>query len=170
VSSVSTTSNPTEKDVVNATTSITVTNTDTDITDTDALMHILPKNREYDQNMDNDDMDQTNPNKIPAVLPSSITSAIATPSSSQFTKEQIQLLQRISTISRFCDVQDNELRPCHQLDYATSGILLIARSKSTASRARTAFEDRNVYTGILTAVTTLYFLESFIEKLLWSDS
>ena len=63
----------------------------------------------------------------------------------RFSSEQLQLLHRISTIARFCDVQGNELRPCHQLDYATSGVLLVARSKVTAARARTAFEDRNVH-------------------------
>jgi hypothetical protein len=91
VLSLSTTSNPTEKDVANATTSITVTNTDSDVTDTDALIHVYPRIKRMIK-IWNDDMNQTNPNKIPAVLLSSITSATATPSSLQFTKEQIQLL------------------------------------------------------------------------------
>ena len=63
----------------------------------------------------------------------------------QLQQQQQQLLQRISTVARLCDVPDNELRPCHQLDYATSGVLLIARSKRTAARARKEFEDRHVH-------------------------
>ena len=34
------------------------------------------------------------------------------------------------------------LRPCHQLDYATSGVLLTARSRKAADAARRAFEGR----------------------------
>lgn len=35
-------------------------------------------------------------------------------------------------------------RPCHQLDYATSGIVLVARSVAAANRARLMFEERRV--------------------------
>jgi 23S rRNA-/tRNA-specific pseudouridylate synthase len=69
-----------------------------------------------------------------------------------YTPHQMRLLKVLSTIPRHCDVTDNELRPCHQLDYATSGVLLIARSKATASRARNAFENRRVqksYTAVV---------------------
>jgi 23S rRNA-/tRNA-specific pseudouridylate synthase len=71
---------------------------------------------------------------------------------SPYTPQQLRLLERIATIPRHCDIEDNELRPCHQLDYATSGVLLVARSKETASRARNAFENRLVrkaYTAVL---------------------
>ena len=37
-----------------------------------------------------------------------------------------------------------ELRFCHQLDYATSGLLLLAKSRSAAAAARDAFDRRMV--------------------------
>jgi len=37
-----------------------------------------------------------------------------------------------------------ELRFCHQLDYATSGLLLLAKSRSAAAAARDAFDTRMV--------------------------
>ena len=37
-----------------------------------------------------------------------------------------------------------ELRFCHQLDYATSGLLLLAKSRSAAAAARDAFDTRSV--------------------------
>lgn len=37
-----------------------------------------------------------------------------------------------------------ELRFCHQLDYATSGLLLLAKSRSAAAAARAAFDGRMV--------------------------
>lgn len=43
-----------------------------------------------------------------------------------------------------CDNDETPLRPCHQLDYATSGVLWIARSATAANRARKALEDRKV--------------------------
>jgi 23S rRNA-/tRNA-specific pseudouridylate synthase len=52
------------------------------------------------------------------------------------------LIRRISTISKSNDLKDTQLRPCHQLDYATSGALLVARSRNAAGRACEAFRDR----------------------------
>ena len=51
-------------------------------------------------------------------------------------------LQRVASLSTFNSLSDNELRPCHQLDYATSGVLLMARSKQAAAKACGAFADR----------------------------
>jgi 23S rRNA-/tRNA-specific pseudouridylate synthase len=90
---------------------------------------------------------------------------------SPYTPQQLRLIERIATIPRHCDIVDNELRPCHQLDYATSGVLLVARSKETASRARNAFEKRWVrkaYTAILLGHVEIpqkdsYFNEQTIE-------
>jgi 23S rRNA-/tRNA-specific pseudouridylate synthase len=84
-----------------------------------------------------------------------------------FTVKQLQLLELISTIPRHCDTKGNELRPCHQLDYATSGILLIARSKHTAARARNAFEDRKVhkmYTAVVMGHIQIPHNESYYNK------
>jgi RNA pseudouridylate synthase len=36
-----------------------------------------------------------------------------------------------------------KFRPCHQLDYATSGVLLVARNAISANRAREMFEGRH---------------------------
>ena len=36
-----------------------------------------------------------------------------------------------------------KFRPCHQLDYATSGVLLVARNSASANRARQMFEGRH---------------------------
>jgi 23S rRNA-/tRNA-specific pseudouridylate synthase len=52
------------------------------------------------------------------------------------------LMEHILTLHRHNDVTDNELRPCHQLDYATSGVLLVARNAIAADNARIAFEGR----------------------------
>jgi 23S rRNA-/tRNA-specific pseudouridylate synthase len=62
------------------------------------------------------------------------------------------LLERISKLIQYPDVMDNELRPAHQLDYATSGVLLVAKSKPAAARARKWFEQRQIvktYSAVL---------------------
>ena len=49
----------------------------------------------------------------------------------------------LTTVSQLHEhVVDNELRPCHQLDYATSGVLLVARSRLAAAAATRAFSTR----------------------------
>lgn len=57
-----------------------------------------------------------------------------------------QLLQQISKLHRHSETPDKQLqvRPCHQLDYATSGVLLLARNTSAAAHASAAFEQRRV--------------------------
>lgn len=57
-------------------------------------------------------------------------------------EDKDSLLQKVAQHHLHSDHADNELRPCHQLDYATSGVLLVARSKRAASHARTCFEQR----------------------------
>ena len=51
-------------------------------------------------------------------------------------------LQNLSRLSVYSNLIDNELRPIHQLDYATSGVLLIARNKRAASIACQSFQER----------------------------
>eukprot|EP00977_Amphora_coffeiformis_P005539 scaffold1170_cov174-Amphora_coffeaeformis.AAC.23 len=61
-------------------------------------------------------------------------------------------LREISKYHKHSDHPDNELRPTHQLDYATSGVLLVARSRETAGHARKCFEERQtrkVYLALL---------------------
>jgi 23S rRNA-/tRNA-specific pseudouridylate synthase len=38
---------------------------------------------------------------------------------------------------------EEKFRPCHQLDYATSGVLLVARNAASANQAREMFESRS---------------------------
>ena len=45
-------------------------------------------------------------------------------------------------MSKYNHIKDNELRPCHQLCYATSRILLIARKKEAVHKSCVAFESR----------------------------
>ena len=52
------------------------------------------------------------------------------------------LLQTVSSLPNIPN--DLELRHCHQLDYATSGVLLYARSKEAAAAAQQAFFHRKV--------------------------
>ena len=56
------------------------------------------------------------------------------------------LLEHISTLHRHSETPDKkvQVRPCHQLDYATSGVLLMARNTPAASHASTMFEQRKV--------------------------
>jgi 23S rRNA-/tRNA-specific pseudouridylate synthase len=41
-------------------------------------------------------------------------------------------------------IPDTTIRPCHQLDYATSGVLLVARSQRAAKLACDAFQQRRI--------------------------
>ena len=54
------------------------------------------------------------------------------------------LLAQLKDKHRHSDVKDNEWRPCHQLDYATSGVLLLAQNSVAAKHACTCFENRLV--------------------------
>ena len=58
------------------------------------------------------------------------------------TKHRIALLNFIEKTSTHADLKDNIIRPTHQLDYATSGVLLMAKSKKAAGTACSAFENR----------------------------
>lgn len=53
------------------------------------------------------------------------------------------LLEAVSRLHRHNDVRDNYLRPCHQLDYATSGVLLVAKTKQAAGHISRLFEERH---------------------------
>jgi len=54
------------------------------------------------------------------------------------------LLSAVALLSKHNDLKDNILRPTHQLDYATSGVLLIGKTKNTAGLACKAFQERKV--------------------------
>eukprot|EP00978_Attheya_sp_CCMP212_P018522 scaffold50756_cov46-Attheya_sp.AAC.4 len=53
------------------------------------------------------------------------------------------MLNTVASLTNFNDVTDNPIRPCHQLDYATSGVLLFAVTKEAAAAACRAFADRS---------------------------
>ena len=54
------------------------------------------------------------------------------------------LLEKLKSLHNHSEVPDNTWRPCHQLDYATSGVLLMAYSPEAANHACTCFEKRLV--------------------------
>ena len=58
--------------------------------------------------------------------------------------EKEKLSEIISSLHLWNDLPDFNLRPCHQLDYATSGCLLVARSRKAAAFAGKSFQDRLV--------------------------
>lgn len=53
------------------------------------------------------------------------------------------LLEAVSRLHQYNDAHDNYLRPCHQLDYATSGILLVAKTQKAAAHISRLFEERH---------------------------
>ena len=62
------------------------------------------------------------------------------------------LVDAILKLSKHNDLKDNIVRPTHQLDYATSGVLLLAKSKQSAGIACKAFEERTTnkeYTALV---------------------
>jgi 23S rRNA-/tRNA-specific pseudouridylate synthase len=52
------------------------------------------------------------------------------------------LLDSISQLHQHNHLEDNFLRPCHQLDFATSGILLVAKSQAAAGYIMKMFQNR----------------------------
>ena len=54
-----------------------------------------------------------------------------------------RLLQAVSKLHKHNDLRDNELRPCHQLDYGTSGVLCQARTCQAAAKTSKIFAERN---------------------------
>mmetsp|Transcript_29154 Transcript_29154/g.44079 ORF Transcript_29154/g.44079 Transcript_29154/m.44079 type:complete len:445 (+) Transcript_29154:162-1496(+) len=54
------------------------------------------------------------------------------------------LMQKVSYLTKLSDLYDNEIRPCHQLDYATSGALLVGRTRRAAGIACEAFRNRTI--------------------------
>ena len=77
--------------------------------------------------------------------PPSLQDAAATSSSSSSSgggSFNTTLAEQISKLAKHSDLPDNALRPCHQLDFATSGCLLVARTRKAASVACRAFQER----------------------------
>lgn len=53
------------------------------------------------------------------------------------------LLDAVSRVHWHNQLRDNFLRPCHQLDYATSGVLLVAKTQEGAAHVGRLLEDRH---------------------------
>ena len=60
----------------------------------------------------------------------------------QAKEDSPSLLGAVAKIHKANDVADNELRSCHQLDYATSGILLFGRTREAAAHTTNLWEHR----------------------------
>jgi 23S rRNA-/tRNA-specific pseudouridylate synthase len=66
--------------------------------------------------------------------------------------KDVSLLEAVSNLHQHNHLEDNELRPCHQLDYATSGVLLVARTSAAAAVTNILWQDRvpeKVYLAVL---------------------
>ena len=68
------------------------------------------------------------------------------------TKHRESLLQAIAKLDKHNDVRDNIIRTTHQLDYATSGVLLMAKSRKAAGTACQAFAHRTTKKEYLSIV------------------
>ena len=75
--------------------------------------------------------------------PPSLTTKTQTVVENQQNDEDKLLLEAVSRLRVYNDIRDNFIRPCHQLDYATSGVLLVAKTKVAANHISRLFEDRH---------------------------
>ena len=78
----------------------------------------------------------------PSLHDAAIASSSSSSSASAGGSFNAALAERISKLAKHSDLADNALRPCHQLDFATSGVLLVARTRKAASVACRAFQER----------------------------
>jgi 23S rRNA-/tRNA-specific pseudouridylate synthase len=76
---------------------------------------------------------------------------------------QARLLEEVSQLHQYNDVHDNFLRHCHQLDYATSGILLVAKTKAAAFHVARLLEDRKVVKTYV-AIVVGHIMRNMKEK------
>lgn len=75
------------------------------------------------------------------------------PHSSRDLATSTLLFKQIEQLHTHNALADNELRPCHQLDYATSGLLCVARTQLAAAHAIQQWEDRAVHKEYLAMLT-----------------
>ena len=64
-----------------------------------------------------------------------------------------QLLQAIAPLCTHADVKDDPFRMVHQLDYATSGVLLVGKTKKSTAIACKSFEQRKTNKQYVTVIT-----------------
>jgi 23S rRNA-/tRNA-specific pseudouridylate synthase len=79
-------------------------------------------------------------------------------------ENETQLLDAILKVHQHNHLNDNELRPCHQLDYATSGVMLVARTQEAAAFAIQQWEDRKVQKSYLAVVQGRLDIHSIMEQ------
>jgi len=68
-------------------------------------------------------------------------------------KTHRQLIENIYKLSNHASLTDDPFRPVHQLDYATSGVLLLAKNKRSAGMACRSFMNRKTCKQYLAVVT-----------------
>lgn len=71
---------------------------------------------------------------------------------SHLLRQQTNLLQAVECLHRHNYLKDNELRPIHQLDFPTSGVLIIGRNKKAAAVAGESFVNRTARKSYLAIV------------------
>lgn len=87
-------------------------------------------------------------------------------------RHHTQLLQAIAPLSKHSSLRDDPFRIVHQLDYATSGVLLYAKNRKAAGKACISFQERKTdkqYVAIVTnqdpAATETPLSQDFLKKL-----
>jgi len=78
-------------------------------------------------------------------------------------RHNMPLIEAVSRLHKHNDVEDNFLRPCHQLDYATSGILLVAKTQQAAAHISRLFEQR--HEGVQKSVSDISWQFSLIDEI-----
>ena len=76
----------------------------------------------------------------PSLRVSSVDDAPIQPNA--ISEQHTKLLQTIAPLPKHPSLKDDPFRIVHQLDYATSGVLLYAKNKSAASAACKSFQER----------------------------
>lgn len=82
------------------------------------------------------------------------------------------LLESIAPLTNTSDLKDDPFRTVHQLDYATSGVLLMGKHRKAAGAACISFQERRAkktYVAVVTSAnsnsTELPFGKDFFEKM-----
>ena len=85
--------------------------------------------------------------------PPSLLNKIEESNDNNTTLQHKQLLQAIAPLSTHADVKDDPFRMVHQLDYATSGVLLVGKTKKSTAIACKSFEQRKTNKQYVAVIT-----------------
>lgn len=80
------------------------------------------------------------------------------------TNDDELLLNAVTKLHQHNSISDNALRPCHQLDYATSGLLCVARTQAAAAHAIRQWEQRQVTKEYLALVEGSNHLKAMLSQ------